>query len=180
MIDGVILPVAAAPHGLLLCPLSIINESDENGEEDPIPSMIIAVEDVVGAPSKFPAVPSADTEGRGTMTAATAATATTAQTPCNDDDEFYATICYDPQLTSFGAYLGPRRLQQSTTKESRGRQQCHSWRMRREDGVEANNDNATNNDNRSGCGGGLPCRSHLASRIVGLLDWIRGGQGNGR
>ena len=120
MIDGVILPIVAALRGLLLFPLSIINENNEIGEDDHIPSTIVAVEDVVGAPSKFPAVPSADTKGRGTMTAETAATA---QTPCDDDDDrFYATICYDPQLTSFGAYLCPRRLQQSTTKESRGRQ----------------------------------------------------------
>ncbi len=107
--------------------------------------MIIAVKDIVGALLKFPAVPSADAEGRGTTTAATA------QTPCdNKDDRFYATICYDPQLTSFGAYLCPRRLQQSTTKESRGRQQCCSWRMRWEDGVEVDDNDATNNAKRSG------------------------------
>ena len=50
--------------------------------------------------------------------------------------------------------------------------------MRREDGGEANDNDATDNNNRSGCGGGLPCCSHLTSLIVGLFDWIRGSQGN--
>jgi hypothetical protein len=139
--------------------------------------MIVVIKDVVGAPSKFPAVPSTDVEGKGTTTAATA---TTAQTPCNDnDDRFYAKICYNPQLTSFGTYLCPQCFQQSTTKESRGRQQYHSRRMRQEDGVEADDNNVADNANRSGHGDGPPCRSCLASHIVGLLDWVRGGQGNG-
>jgi hypothetical protein len=135
--------------------------------------MILAVEDIVGAPSKFPDVPSADAEERGTTTAATA------QTSCDDDDDrFYATICHNPQLTSFSAYLCLRRLQQSTTKESRGRQQCRSRQMEREDGVKADDDDAADNANRSGRGGGPPRRSRLAIRIVGLLDWVIGGQGN--
>ena len=92
MIAGVVLPVATALHGLLLCLLSV----DESDDDDHVPSMI-----VVGAPSKFPAVPSADAKGRGMMTAANT---TTAQTPCDDNnDRFYATICYNPQLTSLGA-----------------------------------------------------------------------------
>jgi hypothetical protein len=175
LIDGAVLPVVAAPRGLLLCPCFVIDENDKNGDDDRVSSMIVAVEDIDSAPSKFPAVPSADAKGRGTTTAVTA------QTPCADDDnQFYSTICYDPQLTSFSTYLCPQHLEQSTKKESRGRQQCHSQPMRREDKVEADNDNAANNANRSGRGGGLPRHSHLASCIVGLLDWVRGGQGNDR
>ena len=165
----------AAPHGLLLCPHYVIDENNKNGNGDRVPSMIVAVEDIDGAPSKFPAVPSADAKGRGTTTAVTA------QTPCTDDDnQFYSTICYNPQLISFGTYLCPQRLEQSTKKKSRGRQQCHSQPMRQEDKVEADNYDAANNANRSGRGGGLPHRSRLASCIVGLLDWVRGGQGNDR
>ena len=162
---------------LLLSPLSVIDENDDDVNDDHVPSMIIAVQDLVGASLKFPAVPSADAEEKGTTTATTAPTA---QTPCDDDDDqFYTTICYNPQLTSFGAYLCPQRLEQSTTTESRGRQQCCSRRMRREYGVGEGNDDTADNANRSGSGGGLPCRSHLASPIICLLDWVRGGQGNG-
>ena len=125
-IDGVVLPVAATPCSLLFCPLSVIDKNDDNSNINRVLSMIVTVEDIISAPSKFPAVPSA-----GTTTAATAATA---QTPC--DDKIDKMIGYDPQLTSFGAYLCPRRLQQSTTKESTGRQQCCIWRMRRENKVE--------------------------------------------
>jgi hypothetical protein len=49
----VVLPVAAASRWLLLCPLSIINKNDNNGNDDRVPSMIVAVKDVVWAPSKF-------------------------------------------------------------------------------------------------------------------------------
>jgi hypothetical protein len=91
---------------LLLSPLSVIDENDDDVNDDHVPSMIIAVEDLVGASLKFPAVPSADAEEKGTTTATTAPTA---QTPCDDDDDrFYTTICYNPQLTSFGAYLCPQ------------------------------------------------------------------------
>ena len=85
MIAGAILPIAAVPRGLLLCLLSAIDKSDDNnGDDDRIPFMIISVKNIVGAPSKFPAVPSSDTKGRG-MT--TAVNTTTAQTPCNDKDD---------------------------------------------------------------------------------------------
>ena len=52
--------------------------------------------------------------------------------------------------------------------------------MRWENGVEADDDDAANNANRSGRIGGPPRRSRLASRIVSLLDWVRGGQGTDR
>jgi len=140
LINDIVLPIAEAPQGLLLCPLFVIDKNDDDGNDNRVPSMILAVEDIVGAPSKFPDVPSADAEGRGTTTAATA------QTSCDDDDDrFYATICHNPQLTSFSAYLCLRRLQQSTTKE-----QCRSRQMGREDGVKADDDDAADNASRSG------------------------------
>ncbi len=47
--------------------------------------------------------------------------------------------------------------------------------------MESDDDDAADNANRSGCSGRPPPRSRLvASRIAVLLDWVRGGQGNGR
>jgi hypothetical protein len=63
-----------------------MDENDNDGNDDRVPSMIVAFEDVVGAHLKLPAVTSADAEGRG---ATTATTTMTAQTPCKDkDDQF--------------------------------------------------------------------------------------------
>ena len=50
--------------------------------------------------------------------------------------------------------------------------------MTREYGVGEGNNDIADNTNRSGSGSGLPCRSHLASPIICLLDWVRGGLGN--
>ena len=68
-IDGVV----------LLCPLLIVDENNDNGDNDHIPSMIVAIEDVVGMLSKFLAVPS--TYAKGAVTT----TAVTAWTLCNND-----------------------------------------------------------------------------------------------
>jgi hypothetical protein len=61
-----------------------MDKNDNDGNDDRVPSMIVAFEDIAGAHLKLPAVTSADAEGRGTTTAATA---TTAQTLCKDKDD---------------------------------------------------------------------------------------------
>ena len=63
MIDGTVLPVTAAAHGLLFCPLSFVNKNNNDGNNNHVPSMMVSVKDIVGVLSNFPAVPSTDAEG---------------------------------------------------------------------------------------------------------------------
>jgi len=63
LIDDIILPVVVALRGLLLCPLFVFDEKDGDDNNDCVPSIIIAVKNVVGRHSKFPADPSADAKG---------------------------------------------------------------------------------------------------------------------
>ncbi len=66
---------------VLLFPLSIFDKNDDNSNNNHVPSMVISIKDVVGAPSKFLAISSTDPEGGGGTT-----TAATAWTPCNKDN----------------------------------------------------------------------------------------------
>ena len=36
-IDGVVLPIVAAARRLLFCPLSVVDENDNNGDDNPVP-----------------------------------------------------------------------------------------------------------------------------------------------
>ena len=62
-------PVLAPPpliNGIvLLFPLSIFDKNDDNSNNNHVPSMVISIKDVVGAPSKFLAISSTDPEGGG-------------------------------------------------------------------------------------------------------------------